>query len=219
MRSVILNFHGIGPILRQVDDAERTCWLDLEQFEAVLDLVRNQPHVFLTFDDGNISDVDLALPVLLHKRLTATFFVCTGRLGRPTFLGREHVRHLQAQGMRIGSHGVAHRTWRRLSLHEVTAELYKSRQALEDICGMPVLEAACPFGAYDRVVLRALQSAGYQKVYTSDGGWTTSSSWLQARNTVLRSHSINDVARLVRCRPHRLARMVSWSRRLLKQCR
>jgi peptidoglycan/xylan/chitin deacetylase (PgdA/CDA1 family) len=219
MLSVILNFHGIGPISRSVCDGEQDCWLDFKQFEAILDLVYNKPNVLLTFDDGNISDVELALPALLQRGLTASFFLCSGRLNQPTFLSSEHVKYLVDQGMHIGSHGISHRSWRGLSRYELQTELSKSRQELEDICGMPVNKVACPFGGYNRTVLRAIKTAGYFQVYTSDDGWTESSSWFQARNTILRSYTIEDVAKLVQCKPNWFSRIITMSRRILKQCR
>ena len=48
-------------------------------------------------------------------------------------------------------------------------------------------EAACPFGSYDRRVLRALRRTGYRHVYTSDRGLARRGDWLQARNTVQRA--------------------------------
>jgi peptidoglycan/xylan/chitin deacetylase (PgdA/CDA1 family) len=67
-------------------------------------------------------------------------------------------------------------------MHE---ELAESRRRLEDVVQRPVVEAACPFGAYDRRVLGGLRQAGYTHVYTSDRGTAWSNGWLQPRNTVL----------------------------------
>ena len=50
--------------------------------------------------------------------------------------------------------------------------------------GAEVIEAACPFGSYDRRVLGELRRAGYRKVYTSDRGPAGRGDWLQPRNTV-----------------------------------
>lgn len=217
MLSIILNFHGIGPVLRQIDHGERACWLEQEHFEAILDLVCKLPHVLLTFDDGNESDITVALPLLLERGLTASFFICSGSLDQPTFLSRRQVKYIQAQGMRIGSHGIAHRAWRGLSADELTAELTGSRLELEGICGKPVLEAACPFGAYGRTVLQVLRDAGYHKVFTSDGGWADGRSWLIPRNTVRRTQSVEHIRKLVSTRPSPLAQVISSSRLLLKQ--
>ena len=43
----------------------------------------------------------------------------------------------------------------------------------------PVTEAACPFGSYDRCVLRSLRRHGYQRAYTSDPGTTRLHDWIQ----------------------------------------
>jgi len=219
MASVILTFHGIGPSPQHVDEKEQCYWLELKQFEGVINIVRKKPHVALTFDDGNISDVEHALPTLIQQGLTAIFFVCTGRLDHPTFLSREQVRQLQGQGMRIGSHGISHRPWRGLPGDELAAELNESRIELENICGEPVLEAACPFGSYDRTVLRALHTAGYRKVYTSDGGWTSDLSYLKARNTIRRSMSLEDVALLTQRKARLLDQVSIRARQVFKRLR
>lgn len=218
MLQFVLNFHGVGPIIRDLDDPEEyDCWLDADHFEEILDVILGLPNVSLTFDDGNSSDLHFALPALLRRRISASFFICTGRLGESTFLTREDVKHLQAQGMQIGSHGMTHRSWKGLSSSELQAELNASRLELEDICGGPVVEAACPFGAYGRTVLQALRHAGFQRVYTSDGGWATSSSWLMPRNTVRRSHSVEHIQKLVASRPGPLTQVIGYSRRLVKR--
>jgi peptidoglycan/xylan/chitin deacetylase (PgdA/CDA1 family) len=195
---LILNFHGVGPALRIVDDGEHNCWLDQNHFEAVLDLVKGRPQVKLTFDDGNASDIEVVLPALLRRDLQATFFICSGRLDQPTFLSRAQVRDLRAHGMSIGSHGVDHIPWRRLAPDRLTDELNASRRILEEVCGITIDSAACPFGAYDRMVLRALQRAGYRRVYTSDGGLSTESRWIQPRTTVTRSVTLDEIQRLVK---------------------
>ncbi len=197
MASIILNFHGVGPVVRDIDDGERNCWLDQDHFEAVLDLIRDQPQIRLTVDDGNASDFEQVLPALLRRGLRATFFICSGRLDQPTFLSRQQVRELLAAGMGVGSHGVAHRAWRQLAPSQLTDELEGSRKVLEQVCSRPVEAAACPFGAYDGAVLKGLRRAGYRSVFTSDGGDATESQWLQGRTTVRGSTTLVDIERLV----------------------
>ena len=57
---------------------------------------------------------------------------------------------------------------------------------LEQVVGRPITEAACPFGSYDRRVLRQSAAHGYRRAYTSDAGTGPSTRWLQATNTVRR---------------------------------
>lgn len=215
----ILNFHGVGPVTRTMDEGERDCWLDRDHFEAVLDAVAGLPQVQLTVDDGNASDVGFILPALVERHLTASFFVCSGRLDEPTFLSRSQVLELQTAGMSIGSHGVAHRPWRGLSLFDLLVELAESRRALEDFCQATVDTAACPFGSYDRRVLGALRNAGYRRVFTSDGGSAAVHAWVQPRLTLRRGMTPEFVSHYVRRGPGRFRQWSISARRFLKRWR
>ena len=184
MRQLNLTFHGLGEIPTGTSADEAAVWLDIDAFEAVLDRIAGRSDVGVTFDDGNRSDYEVALPALLGRGLTATFFVVTFRIGERQYLGGDEVRELAREGMRIGSHGLAHRDWRELSDVELTEELSGSRRELEMLLQTPVSDVSCPFGSYDRRVLAGARAAGYERVFTSDGGWVSSGAWLQARNTL-----------------------------------
>lgn len=180
-----VNFHGVGEPPRVLEAGEAMVWLATDRFLQTLDALSVRRDVCLSFDDGNRSDLEVALPALLERDLTATFFVLAGRLGDPQFLSAENVRELRAAGMAIGSHGLHHRDWRRVSDEELDAELSQSRRILEDILGAPVTRAAIPFGSYDRRVLtQARRDGGYTRVFTSDGGPARRDAWLQPRTTV-----------------------------------
>ena len=219
MQIVNLTFHGIGTIPRLLDAGEMSCWLEAAFFTAVLDRIGACPHVRLTVDDGNDSDADLILPALLERKLRATFFVCAGRLDTPSFLDRERVRRLASAGMTIGSHGCAHVPWRRLEEPQLRDELHQSRSRLEDICGQPITAAACPFGSYDRRVLRAVRRAGYEVVYNSDGGAARAEAWIQPRTTVRRTTSLAELEQLVHGRPSGPRRLLTFLRRQYKRLR
>jgi peptidoglycan/xylan/chitin deacetylase (PgdA/CDA1 family) len=181
---VNLTFHGIGPPTRRLGPGERGVWLTVPTFLSVLDAVAERTDVALTFDDGNASDVEHALPALQSRGLGATFFLSAGRLGEPGFLGAEDVPRLTAAGMAIGSHGMRHRPWRGLDEAALREELVVAREMLVEAAGVPITQASCPFGAYDRRVLSALRHCGYERVYSSDRGTARRDAWLQARNTV-----------------------------------
>jgi peptidoglycan/xylan/chitin deacetylase (PgdA/CDA1 family) len=183
---VNLTVHGIGTPTRELDPGEDAVWVTVEQFEDVLDTVQGRRDVRVTFDDGNESDLEIALPHLLKRGLIAQFFIPAGLLGRPGRLDRGAVRELVRAGMSIGSHGWAHRDWRRLDSGQEREELLAARRLLEELAGNPVPAVSVPFGSYDRHVLRRLRDAGVTRVYTSDGGRTRPDSSLQAR-TSLRS--------------------------------
>lgn len=187
--SVNVTVHGVGTPPRPVDDDEARVWISVDQLEGVLDAAIGRPDVVVTFDDGNRSDVELGLPRLLERGLTARFYVCAGLLGEPGRLDEADVRELRDAGMVIGSHGWSHRDWRTLDwgahgAADVAAEMVRARQRLEKVIEAPVTEVAVPFGSYDRHVLRALRRTGVTQVYTSDGGWARRGTWLQPRTSI-----------------------------------
>jgi peptidoglycan/xylan/chitin deacetylase (PgdA/CDA1 family) len=181
---LILTVHGIGPAARPLDHGEDRTWITIEQFEQVLDSVVGRTDVRLTFDDGNASDVEIGLPRLLERGLSAEFFVLAGRLGEPGRLAPADVRRLHESGMRVGSHGWAHRDWRRVGLGLQAQEFRDSRRVLGELTGRAVSRVSIPFGSYDRHVLRHLRRTGITCAYTSDGGRARPDSWLQPRNSL-----------------------------------
>jgi peptidoglycan/xylan/chitin deacetylase (PgdA/CDA1 family) len=179
-----LNFHGIGMPTRSLEPGEEQYWIDRDSFLAILDELNDRTDVRLSFDDGNASDVDVALPALAERGMEADFFVLAGRLGRPGSVDSEGVRSLLAQGMTIGTHGMSHRSWRGLSDRDRRVELLDARQAIADASGATVDTAALPFGQYDRRVLAALRDLEYRVVYSSDARRARAGTWFQPRYTV-----------------------------------
>ncbi|VVJ24104.1 Polysaccharide deacetylase [Amycolatopsis camponoti] len=181
MVTVNLALHGIGRPARQLDPGENERWVTVEQFEQLLEAVAEREDVHLTFDDGNESDVEIALPRLVDRGLTAEFFPLAGRLGQRGYLERGGLRELVRAGMEIGSHGWEPRDWRHLDERHARRELTDAPNLLGDLCGRQVRRFSLPFGAYDRRVLSRLRQAGATRVYTSDGGAASHDEWLQAR--------------------------------------
>lgn len=199
-RTINLTFHGIGTADRQLDAGEADVWVSRERFDAILDSVADRPEVRITFDDGNASDVAHALPALRERGMTGIFFVVAGRLGAPGFLDESGVRELAEHGMTIGCHGMRHRPWRTLDGAALDEELVGAKQLLQAAAGHPVTQAACPFGSYDRRVLRALRRSAYGYVYTSDRGAARRGDWIQARNTVRRDDDAASLDRVLAAR-------------------
>ena len=194
----VLNFHGVGTPERSLTDGERDVWLERRQFVDILDVVSGRDDVRLTFDDGNSSDVSEALPELIGRGLRAQFFICAARLGTPWFVDEHDLRELRSAGMSLGSHGMDHVRWQRLGRSALDREIVEAKHALEHALQEPVDTAACPYGAYDRRTLTALRAAGFNRVYTSDGGRATPQDWLVARNTVRRSDSAESIERMLK---------------------
>jgi len=193
MRRFNLTFHGLGAPGSTILEMERRYWLAEVAFDRILDRAMLWSDACITFDDGNLSDFTVALPQLLKRQLHGNFFVLAGRLNSPGYLGSHELRQLLAAGMEIGSHGMHHRSWRRLPEGDLRQEIVDAKARLEDLLGIPITQAACPFGEYGRAALRMLADAGFQRVYTSDRGWAKSSAWLQPRNTVTATTAIEDL--------------------------
>jgi len=195
-----LIFHGIGTPIRPIERQEAHYWVSVAQFETVLDLIASHPtpeRFCITFDDGNISDHDIALPRLAARHLHASFFVLSGRIGHPGSLDKDHLLALQGAGMIVGSHGVAHRDWRRLAAPDLSTEIQASRECLEAILHVPVTAAGIPFGSYDARVLKALRSAGYLAAYSSDRGEMDPTAFLRPRTSITAAMGSAEVAAIL----------------------
>ncbi len=208
-RVVNLCFHGVGAPRRPLEPGEDRYWTEVDDHLRLLDAVVGRPEVRLSYDDGNWSDVEHALPALLERGLTATFFVIAGRLGEPGSLDEDAVRHLHAHGMAVGNHGMDHRSWRTLTPVTAERELTTARERLAAVVGAPVDLAAMPRGQYDRRALRRLRRSSYTTVFSSDRAPAREDGWLQARYSVRRDTPV--VPALAR-RPARA--IVGWSKRL-----
>lgn len=196
--TMIINlcFHGIGTCQLERESGESRYWITQDMFLRTLDLVSERTNVRLSFDDGNISDVLIALPALQERGLTATFFALAGRLHDPASLSPADLRRLSDAGMTIGSHGWSHVPWRGLDAAAAERELIEARAVLADVTSVAVQDAALPLGRYDRRLLNTLREAGYRRVFSSDRFPARPESWLQARYSLTSQDDVASVARL-----------------------
>ncbi|MCP3423018.1 polysaccharide deacetylase family protein [Nocardioides pinisoli] len=177
-------FHGIGSPQRPLEPGEARYWITVDTFHEVLDLLADRPQVRISFDDGNASDVEIGMPALVARGLSATFFPLAGRLDAPGSLSTSDLRDLASAGMTVGTHGMDHVPWRGLDPASRHRELVTARDRLGEAVGMPVDEAALPLGRYDRQLLNHLRRLGYTRVHTSDRHRARPGSWLQARYSI-----------------------------------
>jgi peptidoglycan/xylan/chitin deacetylase (PgdA/CDA1 family) len=134
------------------------------------------PAVLITIDDGCVSVVTLAAPILRRYGMRAALFVTTDPTatvfaespGDPR-LSDETLRGLDPAIFDLGSHGVSHRPLTDMGDEGLAAELCESRAVLERLSGRPITALAIPGNWYDARVLRAA-TATYLAVFTSDIG-------------------------------------------------
>lgn len=180
----VIILHGIGPPGRILEPGEEIFWMTHARFSDVLDrIVAMGPDApEITFDDGNASDIEVALPELEKRHLQASFYLLAGRLDTPGSLAGTDVTALVQAGHRVGLHGGHHVDWRRLNADGKRNEYVTAREKLAALAGQPVETAAAPFGLYDRQTVQDLRALGFTALYTSDRGRAREGDFLRPRN-------------------------------------
>ena len=127
--------------------------------------------VAITFDDGHWTHAAHALPLLLDRNMTATFFIITSRVGSPGYCSWDELRGMRDAGMSLQSHTHSHPFLSQLDSNEVRLELVRSREELDDHLGQRTTTLALPGGDVPRHWRAAdYRSAGYRWIATSRWG-------------------------------------------------
>ena len=222
-RKLVINFHGLGHPHDRVGPDEVPYWCDFELFEQLVDRIDElrhdrQANIGITFDDGHISDLTIAAPVLRARKMSATFFVCAGRIADdPAYMSSTQLNALETMGMRIGCHGYNHIRLPGLSPAALARETTDAREVLEAVLGHPVTQFAIPFGAYNRRVIAAL--AGFRHVHTSDHWMSAADSRIVTRHSYIHGWDDRMPERILSQSPGPLRRMTMAARLLAKRNR
>ncbi|HST80767.1 MAG TPA: polysaccharide deacetylase family protein [Kineosporiaceae bacterium] len=125
---------------------------DLIQPDGTFSAPPQAPSVLFTFDDGYADVLEVAVPAMQDRGISATFFVCTGLLGQRSenpaenYLSWSNVGELAAAGHTIAAHGVTHRPLPDLSQEEVDSEVRDSLTQLRERAGVTLPAYAFPYG-------------------------------------------------------------------------
>ncbi|MEK6644115.1 MAG: polysaccharide deacetylase family protein [Planctomycetota bacterium] len=134
--------------------------------------------VLLTIDDGYLSTLTRAQPLLQEYGMKAALFV-TGDENAHVFsqghprqrrLTNEEIQALDPAAFDVQAHGMSHRSMREMSDDDLLVELTASRMVLAKVTGRAVRSMAVPGNHHDARVLRKAKEAGYEAVFTSDPG-------------------------------------------------
>ena len=133
---------------------------------------RNLPErtVALTFDDGYVSHFETVAPLLLRYHFSGTFFIAPELIGKRGYMSWEQLRKLVFLGMEIGSHGMSHEPLTFVTREQLTDEVARSKQLLEERLGVPIRAIAAPRGFWNRTVADAVAEAGYEAAWVSTVG-------------------------------------------------
>jgi peptidoglycan/xylan/chitin deacetylase (PgdA/CDA1 family) len=123
--------------------------------------------VAITFDDGSVTDLLVAAPILQQAGFSATFYITSGWLGQPGHLSAAQLVELSTQGFEIGCHSLTHAYLTDLDDPALQRELVEGKTGIEQITGKSVEHFSCPGGRYNDRVAKAARAAGYRTVATS----------------------------------------------------
>ena len=142
--------------------------------------------MLITFDDGYRDTLENALPVLQKHGYPAVIFIPVAYMEDETPLPHEThlvergmrnptldwglMRELDASGVRVESHGIAHRPLAEVTLDEAVREIAVSKLKLEEQLGRPVRAYAYVKGSeahFHPVHESILKQAGYEIAFTS----------------------------------------------------
>jgi peptidoglycan/xylan/chitin deacetylase (PgdA/CDA1 family) len=140
---------------------------------ALADRVRRgQPapprSVVITFDDGYLDTLTVALPALREFGFTATCYIVPGAVGgastwteRAPLMDWAGVQAWRAAGMEVGSHSLSHADLTRVDGARLRAEVADSKAWLEDRLGFGIDSFVYPFNRVDDRAIQAVEEAGY----------------------------------------------------------
>lgn len=121
----------------------------------------------ITFDDGFRDNLTVALPLLEEYGLPMTVFPVAGFIGKENYLSKNELADLAGHPLvTIGSHGMTHRHFSRMTRDEAKDELSVSKSFLEEITGKPVDLFAYPFGDCDQTAEELAEETGYKAAWS-----------------------------------------------------
>ncbi len=147
----------------------------------------DQPTVAITFDDGYAENCDFALPMLIERRIPATYFVTTyhtteqqpfphdRELGLPLPTNTiESLRSLDLSGIEIGGHTRTHCDLGKITCEQTLVdEVITATAEMSELIGREIRYFAFPFGQYENlnpVVFQLLKEAGFLGVCSAYQG-------------------------------------------------
>lgn len=170
--------------------------------------------VVFTFDDGGVSFLTKAAPILEKYGFKGVFFISTKYIGTPGFLTKEQVKALAERGHVVGSHSHTHpEIFTKLSKEEIREEWRKSYDILKDILGEKDLPMSIPNGYASNSIMQEAVKCGFTNIYTSQP--TTNTKLFQKHNVigryvVLDGMTTEDVVRMVTSKGYQMKMAMKW---------
>jgi len=135
--------------------------------------------IAITFDDGYLDNLTVALPLLEKYDLPMTLFMAANFIGKDGYLTADDLQYLAAHPLiTVGSHTFSHPHLTELSKAEAGFELLESKKILEEITGKTIDLLAYPYGDCNRAIERLSEECGYKAAWSVwNGNDTPFSRW------------------------------------------
>ena len=151
------------------------CTLDFQKFKdfvlefkgcytTMIDIAQNKRKgkIAITFDDGLEDLYTVAYKFLKENEIPFTAFIVTDFLDTEGYITTEQLREMSADPLvTIGSHGVSHKVFPKMTSLEKKIELEESQRKLQEIIGKDVKIFAYSHGQYDDETLSIMGCYDY----------------------------------------------------------
>lgn len=184
-----------------------------KDFEKQVKALRGKDVIF-SFDDGGVSFITEAAPILEKYGFKGFFFISTKYIDTPGFLSREQVKCLAEHGHCVGSHSHTHpEIFTKLSKDEIRDEWQKSFDILKGLLGDTELTLSIPNGYASKAIMEEAIKCGYTDIYTSQP--TTKVQIFKNHKVIGRyvvhdGMSVKDVMRIVESKGTRQRMSMKW---------
>lgn len=144
--------------------------------------VSKKETITITFDDGFVSNLIEAVPLMKKVGVQAINYLVADRLGQTSdweareggeadpLMDESQVREWLAAGHQIGAHTCTHPRLSFLSLDQAKEEIFASKKKLEDRFGLPMDHFAYPYGDYNQTTVELVREAGFKTAVTMNRG-------------------------------------------------
>lgn len=140
------------------------------------------PSITITFDDGFVSNLEAAVPIMKELGARAINYLVADKIGKSSdweaseggearpLMDEAEIRDWLAAGNWIGAHTCTHPRLSKTPPGRAREEISAGKKKLEDRFGLPVEHFAYPFGDYDDAVVEMVREAGFKTACTMDRG-------------------------------------------------
>lgn len=172
---------GTNSLNLSIDNFHRQMWflrtfrfkpISLEEYYAIKTGQKKAQgkEVVVTFDDGHITYLQYALPILERYQIPSVNFLIWNHLlsGIPAYISLEDAKRLSHHPLvTLGSHTLSHPILVEIGIDQAKTEIVESKKKLENILNKDIHYFCYPTGAFNEEIIQLVQGAGYRLAFTT----------------------------------------------------